>query len=121
MTDWTAAACIGCRGRVATMTPDEAARVAQSRRICGGCPIAEACLLDAIATRAIGVIRGGMTDQERDWERKRRGLAKPTVARDVMPCGTSAGFRRHYRRNEVVCDQCRQAESVRRARSRGER
>ena len=46
-------------------------RETHARGVCGGCPVRNACLDSAIATKAFGVW-GGMNDDERRAERRRR-------------------------------------------------
>ena len=85
-------------------------RIADAVAICGGCPVAQRCLLDAIANRDSGVRGGKLLDLGKprrvpsDAPYNRGQRLKPPAA-----CGTEAGARRHYRAGEPLCQACRTA------------
>jgi WhiB family transcriptional regulator, redox-sensing transcriptional regulator len=52
--------------------PEPGQRATRARRICARCPVASACLADALATREEHGIRAGLTAHERDQLRRSR-------------------------------------------------
>jgi hypothetical protein len=46
---------------------------------------------------------------------------QPRTIRQLAPCGTFAGYQRHRRRDEPVCDACREAARLRSAQQRADR
>lgn len=69
------------------------------KEICARCPVAEECF-DAGYMAREGVW-GGLSANAR-----KRGRPKRQAAR----CGTYAGYTKHVRRREPVCEPCRQAQ-----------
>ena len=94
--------------------PDKGKASAAAKLICRGCPVIEACLEYALNSpiRVEGVW-GGTTFRERQELRRKLGVKTDNY---YDRCGTSAGARRHYRRSEPVCSDCRRAEWLARAR-----
>lgn len=109
-------------------------RTAQlAREICAACPVKVACLLDALRTEGDASrghrygIRGGANPEER-WVLHRLGHAvleasaavvasepapRPVaVTRAPVECGTRAGYQKHRRNGETVCDACRFANAA---------
>lgn len=92
-----------------------------AKSYCARCPVLQACLDEAMAEEGSKKtayrygIRGGLTTGER-YRRYLDGLppkepveARPRVSRKPpAPCGTEAGYHRHKRHGEPVCDDCRQ-------------
>lgn len=121
------------------------------QRYCDHCPVAQACLTDALAGQtdrqrvAISTVRGGMFFNDRGWvvdDRPRRclvcgappvsdvarycaacrGPAQAETARQTRPpCGTDAGMRSHNRYGEPACEPCKQAHRVASAERRARR
>jgi WhiB family transcriptional regulator, redox-sensing transcriptional regulator len=56
--------------------PDPGQRATRARRICARCPVASACLDDALATREEHGIRAGLTANEHEQLRRRGGRAR---------------------------------------------
>lgn len=48
-------------------------QVRELRKVCSGCPMQEPCLEYALHVKVVG-FWGGMTDRERDKERRARGI-----------------------------------------------
>lgn len=70
------------------------AQIEQARAICHRCPVAEACLNDALreegARRDRHGIRGGLTDTERRQLRRRKDRGTGTTQRTLPPAATLA-------------------------------
>lgn len=79
------------------MTP--AARRAVA--ICQSCPVAAACLEQAMNKPEHYGIWGGLTAEQR------RGMRRRKVA-EIMH-GTKAGYTQHLRWGEIACDDCKRA------------
>lgn len=137
----SAALCKGIEPEVFFPERGDRLTAALAREICGQCPVAAACLADALASEGSAGhanrfgIRGGKSPEERHaiYQRSRK-LAAVEVAskaapdvRQVKPkrepanCGTRGGYQRHLRHEEKPCDPCRFANSAadRRLRSTG--
>lgn len=71
-----------------------------AKRICAGCPVADACLAYALPIEGLAGIWGGMSERERMVERRRRGLSL------LKPCGTRAAYERHKKAGEPPCEAC---------------
>jgi len=101
--------------------PDQgdSATAAKAKAVCATCPAIRACLQDAIDTREVHGIRGGLTPKAR---RGLRVAARPAgaagfgpvagVTRKPIDHGTSAGWMAHYRRGEIPCDDCKDARNA---------
>jgi WhiB family transcriptional regulator, redox-sensing transcriptional regulator len=76
----------------------------EAKRVCATCPVAGECLDYSLRTCQKLGIWGGTSESER--RKLRRGIRE---IRGPVPCGTVAGWARHKRRNEDVCDECRTA------------
>jgi hypothetical protein len=82
---------------------------AAALRICKGCPVAEACLEDAVEVEAgLGVlrrwgIRGGLppSARHRTSTPARRNSLGPAL------CGSDRGYMQHLRLGETTCQACR--------------
>lgn len=74
-----------------------------AKRVCGMCPVKDACLAHALAHDEPHGIWGGVTPKGRMWL-KRQGSR--------FPHGTVAGYRRHHRENTKPCFECRRANYV---------
>lgn len=72
--------------------------------ICKECPAQLECLKMAIDTKEEAGIWGGASPGERDYIRRYKVTLADYVA---IKCGTEAGYYRHRRFNEEVCDDCR--------------
>ncbi len=77
------------------------------RAVCEACPVRDACLEYALDAGEPHGMFGGLTPEERHKIR-RPGPRERRTAR-LLVCGTEAGYRRHHRRKERVCDACREA------------
>jgi hypothetical protein len=81
------------------------------QRVCGKCPVAEACL-DYSLNHAVLGVWGGLGESTRAELRRDRGIkAEPLVA--PLQCGTTLGYARHRKKNEVACRACKDAEAAR--------
>lgn len=74
---------------------------------CARCPVKAACLQHALTAPEEHGIWGGFDEVERRGLRSRPG--RHGGARHLMPCGTTAAYRRHIRRGEPVDEPCAQA------------
>ena len=88
----------------------------EAKQVCRACPVSDFCLEDALIVnpRDDHGVWGGTSTEERKRLRKQRGLSQTvTIRRDttrpVAGCGTNAGYQRHRRYGEPVCDACRHA------------
>ncbi|MGW2367143.1 WhiB family transcriptional regulator [Streptomyces sp. NPDC001667] len=124
------ALCVGEDPEVFFPLVGDRATAKKAREICARCPVAEACLAEALreeggrshSTR-FG-IRGGKSPNQRHRLYRQRKAAEearvqsPPVAdppqpkRRVAKCGTRSGYLRHRRNDEVACDACRAANSA---------
>lgn len=99
--------------------PEKGGSVQPAKKTCARCPVIDACRDYAVRypTRLEG-IWGGLSELERRPERAALGL--PNAARQtdngLFGCGTPAGYKAHYRRDEQPCESCRRAELSRRRR-----
>lgn len=74
---------------------------------CARCPIKQTCLEYALERREIG-IWGGTSGKMR-----RQMRSGPRVQAAILAvCGTDAGYQRHRRLQETVCDECRAAHAT---------
>jgi hypothetical protein len=84
-----------------------------AKTICQGCPYLEPCRQYAIADPSLSGIWGGLSGKERRLTRSsaRRSGAPITYRprRNPPPCGTTAGYIAHRRRDEEACEACRAA------------
>lgn len=73
--------------------------------ICHGCPVRTECLEDALTLPRYEDqgVRGGMSQRERQRLHTARNPRRPPE------CGTVAGYDRHRRQHEAMCDDCRAA------------
>ncbi|MEV8476565.1 WhiB family transcriptional regulator [Streptomyces sp. NPDC051173] len=111
-----------------------------AREICVRCPVAAACLADALRAeegqshRSRFGIRGGTSPEQRSWlyllsrqPEEAAVAARPPVVvparpkREPVKCGTRRGYQRHRRNGEDACARCRSVNSAadRRLRSTG--
>lgn len=87
----------------------EQENVARAKTICRSCPVINECAEWGVRHENYG-IWGGMTANELDAERKRRGVKRDPLDSRLEPCGTPAAARRHGRRGEEVCALCKDGE-----------
>jgi hypothetical protein len=124
--------------------PGEKAKAAAAKQICAACPVAAACLDDAMRIEGgRGVesrhgIRGGLGPKGRRsrYEQKRQSRqpkpapASPVASVEPKPrrrtrpaaeCGTNSGYGKHVRDKTAICEPCRaaHAEADRRLRYQG--
>jgi WhiB family redox-sensing transcriptional regulator len=90
--------------------PDRGKPSVEAKLVCRRCPAAAACLEFALNSpiRVQGVW-GGTTEKERRELRRQQGVKTDNY---YDRCGTTAGVRRHYRRSERPCADCRRAEML---------
>jgi hypothetical protein len=88
-------------------------RLRAGAEVCRGCPVADACLVDAIEHGDIG-LRGGLLltrdAGDADWTYRVRRV--DLDVQDLQPCGTYAAWRRHRRRGELVDAACAAARAA---------
>jgi hypothetical protein len=90
--------------------PDKGKPSVSAKLVCRRCPVTAACLEFALKSPIrVDGIWGGTTPKERQELRRELGVKTENY---YDRCGTSAGARRHYRRNEKVCPDCRRAEML---------
>ncbi len=82
--------------------------------VCDTCPVSAQCLTYARTTPIYNGIPmkgiwGGTSENQRKKYRSDNGLVAWRRRGDA-PCGTYAGYRRHLRDDEDICDLCRQAQ-----------
>ncbi|MFI1183375.1 WhiB family transcriptional regulator [Streptomyces sp. NPDC020799] len=111
--------------------PGNAQSAELAREICARCPVAGACLADALRAedglshRARFGIRGGTSPEQRAWlyllshQMEETAAAVPVLAgvpakpkREPAKCGTRRGYQRHRRNGEDACRACRSANSA---------
>lgn len=127
---WRDAACCGEDPELFFPPEDADERIEAAKRVCDTCPIRQQCLDWAVSNREHG-IWGGLTDRERQTERRRRAARRspracercgedflPSLShqrrcaaclRGCKPCGTYAAYKRHRRHGETPCQRCRYA------------
>jgi len=90
--------------------PEKGKPCVSAKLVCRRCPVVAACLEWALKSPIrVDGIWGGTTPKERQELRRELGVKTENY---YDRCGTSAGARRHYRRNEKVCPDCRRAEML---------
>ena len=84
-----------------------------AKNMCRTCPVIQRCAEYALnhPTYVYG-IWGGLTEEERDVLRKKKGIRTIPTATSI--CGTAAGYKRHIRLGVVPCADCRRAEARKR-------
>lgn len=87
--------------------PDKGGSTHQAKLICRQCPVKDECLAYALENGERFGIWGGLTTKERNKLPNRK--RKPIM---IQPCGTPAGYQRHYRNHEKPCNACRQANLI---------
>lgn len=94
-------------------SPDAIVQGRDAKRICNGCPVRPQCLEWALNQRGLEGIFGGTDEsQRRNERRRRREESDPGAVREAYAwCGTPAGYKRHRRRGETPCDDCRGAQT----------
>lgn len=113
-TEWRIKA--ACRGMSPSMfVVERGGDTSEAKAICVTCPVTTECLNDAVTTGDLG-IRGGTS--ERDRRRIRAGRAKQKQVVATRPCGTTAAYRAHFRRDEPACPACKQAHAAQTAESK---
>lgn len=74
--------------------------------ICDLCDVKTECLTTALNNDERHGIWAGLTPKQRTKVRRRNGIP-PQLFHE--PCGTTAAYRRHQRRNETPCTPCAEA------------
>jgi len=88
--------------------PEKGQQVVKAKLVCFRCPVRNECLQYALTSPIrVDGIWGGTTPKQRQDMRRRLGVRTDNY---YDRCGTAAGARRHYRRNEPVCADCKRAE-----------
>lgn len=101
--DWTRnAACDGLDP--APWDGDRPDLLPLARQVCARCPVADACLDDAITMGEAYMVRGGLTPAERNDVARLRGAPKASPA-GRWQHGTPSGYKAHGCR----CDRCEAA------------
>jgi hypothetical protein len=86
-------------------------QVEAAQRICFQCPVIDACAKYADDNQETWGVWGGVDRSPKNFKDKRwRELAM-----NVTRCGTSGGYRAHYKRGEKPCGTCREADARKRA------
>ena len=101
----------------------------QAVKVCESCPVVEQCAENAIINESFGYV-GGMSDKERYYERRRRGLPEPEMYdRDVIRVirsrrpgsnvtyfdivhGTNKGYSQEKHGGWTPCDACKEAHRI---------
>lgn len=139
-TDWRAnALCATPAGRRIDFFPNpgDEQGIAKAKAICAACPVAAACLRDALAQEGGSHpeyrwgVRGGLTGDQRfnrhrtlvrargrnaDDDEPQTAMAQSSGksrGQKTAPCGTEAAYKRHLRWNEQPCSPCREANAAR--------
>lgn len=98
--------------------------IKEAKKICATCPVKDQCReygLDVHRKMDLDGIFGGLTKIERlrilrkeNLPRRRQSPMKDKKFRpeNMRPCGTTAAYARHLRRNEPPCDECRQVHAA---------
>ncbi len=113
-TDWMrSGACRGMETNLWFPGLGQSVVAGRAKAVCADCPVKADCAEMALANPDLMGIWGGMSDRERNVERRRRGMihaggAKPQPIRH----GTAGGYRAHYRHKVPMCDACREANMV---------
>lgn len=99
-----------CQDNPELWVADYAALRREAADLCKTCPIIADCLAGAIERRETSHVWGGF-----DFSDPR--TRPPLKPRDTTSInhGTSGGYRKHYRLNVPMCDDCRRAESLRKS------
>ncbi|WP_405695206.1 WhiB family transcriptional regulator [Streptomyces coelicoflavus] len=95
--------------------------ITEAQAVCAACPVAAACLRDALAQEGGSHpeyrwgVRGGLTGDQR-FNRHRtlvraRGEAEPDLRPRVAKCGTVSGYQKHLRLKTEPCPECREAKN----------
>lgn len=90
--------------------PENGKSSAMAKQVCQRCPVTADCLEFALNSPIrIEGVWGATTVRERRELRRKLGVKTDNY---YDRCGTTAGARRHYRRGEKCCPDCRRAESL---------
>jgi WhiB family redox-sensing transcriptional regulator len=82
-------------------------------QICAGCPVRTDCLNYALEFGVTHGIFGGLLPRQRRTYRRNNKIRTQRAYRYRLPCGTSAGYKRHQRAGQVPCPACVRAEQQR--------
>jgi len=94
-------------------TDGERERVEEAaKKICRLCPSREACLDWALRWPETTGVWGGHTETERRTLQRRLLGTRRRGTTTLQPCGTTAAYRRHLRRGDVIDDACAEANRV---------
>jgi len=82
-------------------------------QVCKGCPLLALCREWVLTVEdgrggRFGIV-GGLTVMQRASWHRRKGTPRNHA---VSVCGTTGGYKTHYRRGERPCEACRTAEAV---------
>lgn len=123
-TDWRASAlCATPAGRRINWfpNPSDERGIAKAQAVCAACPVAAACLRDALNQEGGSHpeyrwgVRGGLTGDQR-FNRHRtlvraRGETEPALRPRITKCGTYSGYQKHLRTRTEPCPPCREAKN----------
>ena len=82
-------------------------QIEDAKAVCRDCAVQEACLEWAIESGQNFGVWGALSEGERRNLKRRRARRG-----DAQPCGTTAGYSRHYRDGNAPCPACREAHSI---------
>lgn len=106
------AACRGMDTNIFYPPPHNAEAVALAKGICATCPVSDDCLLEVLVDvnnyDNFGIF-GGTSAKQRQKLRRTLGIDRNPVTFELAPCGTEAAHRRHLRKEQRPCADCRQA------------
>lgn len=86
-------------------------QIEEAKAECRMCPVMEICGETALARREPAGVWGGMSEDERKAELRRRSRGtqpRPPKAE----CGTDAAYRRHQKNSEHIDEPCRAAHNA---------
>lgn len=91
------------------MTRDKAQQIRDAKDVCGWCPVKAECLAVAVHNGFEGIWGGTTDEQRRGMRPKRTTDRRPNQPTPDERCGTYSGSQRHRKRDESLCDGCRDA------------
>jgi len=101
---------------LAVFYPPPGAINKEARAACQRCPVRHECLEDDLSTyHPYGIFSGfraGLTANERQKLRAKRGNRTNRASPTPAACGNDGGYKRHRRLGEDVCDACREAHRI---------
>ncbi|QVQ51324.1 hypothetical protein J4H86_21280 [Spiractinospora alimapuensis] len=84
----------------------------EAARLCLGCPLLAACRAWAGDARPAGTVAGGVMWRAAGPPQQPRPEPRTRARSGLVPCGTTSAYRRHRRRGEKPCADCRAAEAA---------